>query len=150
MISKDQIVLVSDSRTESEDGVKRFDLPKITLFSAGDLHCGIVQAGKTTYSTHAADSIQGNNILGSVPGLGYGLAMSQRILTDEQIRNALFAIANVAVQTREAHDALTRLVAQKLPDLPPDGRAALLSSLEKDKTRLEQLQRDLKTALGQV
>lgn len=53
MISKDAIILASDLRTEEEDGGKTFSLPKITLFSVGSLHVGIVQAGKTDFSTRA-------------------------------------------------------------------------------------------------
>lgn len=59
LICKDGIVLASDSRTEEPEGsIKRFDLPNITTFVCGDFACGIVQAGKTAFSSRCADEIK--------------------------------------------------------------------------------------------
>jgi predicted proteasome-type protease len=57
LIYKNGIILASDGKTEAESGTKRFDMHKISLFSAGNFKCGIVRAGATDLSAQAVDLI---------------------------------------------------------------------------------------------
>lgn len=58
LISKNGIILASDSKTETEAGPKRFDLDKISLFEAGNFKCGIVRSGPTGLTAQAVDLIK--------------------------------------------------------------------------------------------
>ena len=58
LISKNGIILASDSKTETESGPKRFDLDKISLFEAGQFKCGIVRSGPTGLTAQAVDLIK--------------------------------------------------------------------------------------------
>jgi len=61
LITKDGVILATDSQTTGESGMKRFDLPKITYgttLPSDKLHWGIVQAGNTDLAIRCMEMIQ--------------------------------------------------------------------------------------------
>jgi len=68
-------------------------------------------------------------------------------MNDQTIKEALLAISNHANTTLESYIALSTLIANRMPGLSPDERAALLTALESDKKRLGLL-KDVLQKLG--
>ena len=58
LICKGGVILASDSRTEDESGLKRFDLKKISEIQCGEIKCLIARSGTTVLSGRAVDLIQ--------------------------------------------------------------------------------------------